>query len=272
MRRLAHRIVHARIFDFFLVFLIVGTSILQGVSTSDALFERYEDLIVWFVILMLLVLLMEVFLKLLAVAPRIDRYFRDPWNVFDFLVITTVIVGIAVYTAAIDFALLVVVVRLLRLLQGFTTIKAMRIILTTMFRSIPDMAHILILLCIIVYLYALSGHNFLREHDPEHWGTLGKSILSLFQVVTLDGWSDIMQTALKVEPFAWVYFVSFVIVTTFIGANLFIAVVVSTMDEAKQERLRMLEAPASREELLQELRTTQSSLRRVEETLQRTPE
>ena len=195
MRRLAHRIVYARMFEYFLAFLIIGTSILQGVSTSDILFEQYQDLIVWFVILMLLVLLMEVILKMLAAAPRIDRYFRDPWNVFDFLVITTVIVGIAVYTAAIDFALLVVVVRLLRLLQGFTTIKAMRIILTTMFRSIPDMAHILILLCIIIYLYALSGHNLLREHDPEHWGTLGKSVLSLFQVVTLDGWSEIMQTA-----------------------------------------------------------------------------
>ncbi len=272
MRRLAHRIVYARMFEYFLAFLIIGTSILQGVSTSDILFEQYQDLIVWFVIFMLLVLLVEVILKMLAAAPRIDRYFRDPWNVFDFLVITTVIVGIAVYTAAIDFALLVVVVRLLRLLQGFTTIKAMRIILTTMFRSIPDMAHILILLCIIIYLYALSGHNLLREHDPEHWGTLGKSVLSLFQVVTLDGWSDIMQTALKVAPFAWIYFVSFVIVTTFIGANLFIAVVVSTMDEAKQERLRTLRVPSSRDELLQELRTTQDSLRRVEEALQRTPE
>ena len=102
----------------------------------------------WFVIFMLLVLVLEVFLKMLAVAPRVHRYFRDPWNVFDFLVITSVIGGIAVYPAAIDFALLVV--RLLRLLQGFTTIKAMRIILTTMFRSIPDMAHILILLCVVI--------------------------------------------------------------------------------------------------------------------------
>ena len=225
----------------------------------------------WFVIFMLLVLVLEVFLKMLAVAPRVDRYFREPWNVFDFLVITSVIGGIAVYPAAIDFALLVVV-RLLRLLQGFTTIKAMRIILTTMFRSIPDMAHILILLCIIIYLYAISGHNLLGEHDPDRWGSLGDSVLSLFQVVTLDGWSDIMATALEVAQLAWVYFVSFAIVTTFIGANLFIAVVVSTMDEAKRERLQALEVPTSREELLQELRTTQQSLRRVEEALQRAPE
>ena len=88
----------------------------------------------------------------------------------------------------------------------------------------------------------------------------------------MDGWSEIMQTALKFAPFAWVYFVSFVIITTFIGANLFIAVVMGSFDEVKRERLRTPEMPASREELLQELRTTQQSLRRVEEALQRTPE
>ena len=272
MRRLAHRIVHARMFEYILAVLIVGTFILHGVATSDVMVERFEVLIALFVLLMLLVLVLEVLLKLLAVTPRVDRYFRDPWNVFDFLVITSIIGGIAVFEFAADFAILVVVVRLLRLLQGLTTIKALRLILTTMFRSIPDMVHILILLCIVVYLYGIYGHSFLKEHDPEHWGTLGKAVLSLFQVVTLDGWSEIMQTALEAEPLAWVYFVSFVIVTTFIGANLFIAVVVSTMDEAKQERLQTLEVPASREELLRELRTTQQSLRRVEEALQRTPE
>ena len=79
---------------------------------------------------MLLVLVLEVLLKLLAVAPRVDRYFREPWNVFDFLVITSIIGGIAVFEFAADFAILVVVVRLLRLLQGLTTIKAMRLILS----------------------------------------------------------------------------------------------------------------------------------------------
>ena len=272
MRRLAHRIVHARKFEYFLVLLIVGTSILHGVATSDVLLEQYIIWIGLFLILMLLVLVLEVLLKILAVAPRIDRYFREPWNVFDFLVITAIIGGIAVFEFAADFALLIIVVRLLRLLQGLTTIKAMRLIITTMFRAIPEMAHILILLCIVIYLYAVYGHSLLKEHDPEHWGTLGNAILSLFQVLTMDGWSEIMQTALKFAPFAWVYFVSFVIISTFIGANLFIAVVMGSFDEVKRERLQALEVPTSREELLQELRTTQQSLRRVEESLQRTPE
>lgn len=90
--------------------------------------------------------------------------------------------------------------------------------------------------------------------------------------MTLDGWSEIMQSALAVMPLAWIYFVSFVIVTTFIGANLFVAVVVSTLDEVKQNRLRTLEMPATRDQLLDELHATQQSLRRMEEALQRTTE
>ncbi len=271
MRNLADRIVHARKFEYFLVLLIVGTSLMLGVATSDVVYEQYEVGLGLFVMLMLLVLVLEVFLKMLAVAPRVDRYFRDPWNVFDFLVITSLVGGILVYPAAASLAALILVVRLLRLLQGLTTIKAMRQILKTMFRAIPDMVHILILLCIVIYLYALYGHGLFKDHDPEHWGSLGESVLSLFQVVTLDGWSEIMQSALAVVPLAWIYFVSFVIVTTFIGANLFIAVVVSTMDEVKRDRQRTLEVPATRNQLLEELRATQQSLRRVEEALHRTP-
>ena len=115
MRRLAHRIVYARMFEYILVLLIVGTSILHGVATSDVLLEQYQVWIGMFVILMLLMLVLEVVLKIVAVAPRVDRYFREPWNVFDFLVITAIIGGIAVFEFAADFALLVIVVRLLRL-------------------------------------------------------------------------------------------------------------------------------------------------------------
>ena len=148
----------------------------------------------------------------------------------------------------------------------------MRLIFATMFRSLPDMAYILVLLCVIICLYALSVHGFLGEHDPGHWGSLGDSVLSLFQVLTLDGWSEIIETALTVEPLAWIFSVSFAIVITFIGANLFTAVVVGTLGEVKRERVCALELLATREQLFEELRAIQQSLRRVEEALQRTPE
>ena len=149
-----------------------------------------------FVTFALLALALEVLLKPMWRRRRGDRYFRDSWHVFSFLVTTTIIGGIGFSEVAAEFATVILVVRLLRLLQEMTTVKAMHQILTTMLRANPDMAHILILLCIVIYLYALYGHGFFKDHDPEHWGSLGESVLSLFQVVTLVGWSEIMQAAL----------------------------------------------------------------------------
>ena len=93
-------------------------------------------------LLMMFMLVLEVLLKMIAEAPRIDRYFRDGWNVFDFLVISFLIASLFVFPAASPNALLFVLVRLLRLLEGFATIQAMRVILSTLFRTIPRMAHV----------------------------------------------------------------------------------------------------------------------------------
>ena len=130
----------------------------------------------------------------------------------------------------------------------------------------------MVLMGIVIYSYALVGFNHFGEHDPEHSGSLGVSVLSLFQMVTLDDWGNIMRTTIELEPLAWVYFVSFVISSAFIVTNLFIAVVIKNLDEARQERLRTLETPASKEEILRELRSTQQALRSLEERLQVSPD
>ena len=253
MRRKAHRIVQARRFEYFLVILIDATPILRGLATSDDLYDRLWVLmgVVWF--LTLAVLVLEALLKMFAISPRVDRHFRDPWNVFDLLLI-----GLAFHRP--DLAVLIVTVRLLRLLRSFSAVREMNLILSTLLRSVPSMVHIVILLGIIVYMYAIVGHSYFHEHDPVRWGTLGVSILSLFQVLTLDDWIGILHTAMELEPLAWVYFVSFVIVATFGGVNLFVAIVVKNLDGINQERLRRMEQPPTGDSLLSELRATQNEL------------
>ena len=120
------------------------------------------------------------------------------------------------------------------------------------------------LMSIIVYIYAIIGFQLFHEHDPEHWRNIGISILTLFEIITLEGWIDVNAKAMELNPFAWIYFVSFVVVGTFVVVNLFIAVVINNLDRAKEESLRELETPVSRDELLRELRATQDSLRRLE--------
>ena len=277
MRELAHRIVYARKFEYLLVVLIIGTSVLQGMSTIGYLEDRYLSgwNLVWQALLILLLLgalVLEVLLKMFALSPRFYRYFRDGWNVFDFLTISFWIIAIAATESAAPYGGIILLVRVLRILRGLSTVHELSMILSTLFRSIPSLGHIVVLLGIIVYVYALVGNWSFGEHDPEHWGHLGVSIWSLFQIVTLDDWITIMRTASEVEPLAWIYFLSFVIISAFVVTNVFIAVVIRNLDDDRQERLRTLEAPASREEILRELRSTQQALRRIEERLQVFPD
>ena len=152
MRGLAHRIVHARTFEYLLVVLICVSAIVQGLRLSlDTELEWLLYLSGSFWLLMLVVLVLEVLLKMFALSPRMDRYFRDSWNAFDFLVVSSLIVGMVVFEYIVSYELLIILVRLLRLLRGLSTVRELHLILATLFRSVPSMGHIALLLGIVLY-------------------------------------------------------------------------------------------------------------------------
>ena len=267
MRGLANRIVHARMFEYLLVVLFIGCAAVLGLVTFS-IDEQYEIGAGLFLLLTLVVLVLEVILKMIALSPRVDRYFRDGWNAFDFLAISFIVISIvALPPPAAGYGLLIMLVRLLRLLRGLSTVRELHLILSTLIRSVPSVGHVVILLCIILYAYALVGHRTFGEHDPARWGDLGVSALSLFQVMTMDDWIGIMHPVIELEPLAWIYFVSFLMISAFIVANILIAVVIRNLEEARQERPRPLETPTSREDILQELRSTQQALHRLEQEI-----
>ena len=146
MRELAHRIVHARQFDYLLIVLIVGSAVLLGMATYALLLDRYEGWMggVW--LLTLVTLTLEVLLKMVALLPRVDRYFRDSWNVFDFVIIGSLIIGVAAQSSIADYGIIILLLRLLRLLRGHSTVEEMRLILSTLIRSLPSVGHIVVLL------------------------------------------------------------------------------------------------------------------------------
>ena len=266
MRERAHRITHSHSFEYAIIALIVLNGVLLGLETFPRLLDGYAAWLDWGQRLILGVFIVEAALKLFALAPRSHRYFRDAWNVFDFAIIV-----FSLIPSAGGFAIIARMARLLRVLRLISAIPELRLIVATLVRSIPSMLHIVSLMSLMVYIYAIIGYQLFSEHDPEHWRHLGIALLSLFRVVTLEDWTDIMYKAMELHPLAWMYFVSFVVLGTFVVINLFIAVVINNLDEAKQERLRKLERAPSRDDLLTELRATQRSLRRLEEQLQRRP-
>ena len=260
--RFSDRLVNAPAFEWGIIAVIVINAVLLGMETSPALNDRYGD---WMHLgnwIALGIFILEALLKMVALAPRIDRYFRDGWNIFDFSVIV-----FALIPATGQFAMIARLARLLRALRLISTIKELRLIVSALVRSIPSVFHVIMLMSIIVYIYAIIGHQLFHEHDPENWGNLGICVLTLFNIITLEGWTEIMATAMELHDWAWIYFVTYVVIATFVVINLFIAIIINNLDEAKAERLQELQEPASREEILRELRSTQEALQRLEARL-----
>ena len=267
MREFSHRLTQSNGFEYFIVALIVANAVLMGVETIPWVMANFDHWVILGYRLTLGVFIAEAALKMFAQWPRPDRYFRDGWNVFDFSIVV-----LALVPATGGFAIVARLARLMRLLRLVSAVQELRLIVATLVRSIPSMLHIVVLMSLIVYVYAIIGFQLFHEHDPEHWRNLGISLLSLFRVVTLEDWTDIMYKAMEYHPLTWMYFVSFVVLGTFVVINLFIAVVINNLDEAKQERLRELERAPTADSLLSDLRATQQSLRRLEEQLQRRQE
>ena len=264
LRDFIHRLTNSYGFEYFIVGLILANAILLGVETLPAVMEHYHHWVALGHQVTLGVFIVEAALKMFAQWPRPDRYFRDGWNIFDFSIIV-----LALVPATGSFAIIARMARLMRLLRLVSAVQELRLIVATLVRSIPSMLHIVVLMSLMVYVYAIIGFQLFHEHDPEHWRNLGVSLLSLFRILTLEDWTDIMYKAMEYHPLTWMYFVSFVVFGTFVVINLFIAVVINNLDEAKQERLRKLEQAPTADSLLSELRATQQSLRRLEEELQR---
>ena len=264
VKAFAWRIVSARRFEPFMIALIIFNAILIGLETSEELVARYGYWLNLGNDVILGVFIVEALLKIIAVAPRWRLYFGSGWNLFDFSIVV-----LSLMPATGDFALLARLVRVLRVFRLISAVPQLRLIVATLVRSIPSMGHVILLMSVIFYIYAVAGLHLFRAVDPEHWGTLGAALLTLFQMVTLEGWVDVMDSAMKATPLAWLYFVSFVLLGTFVVLNLFIAVVINNLEQSKLEQLDELNQPTTHEEVLRELDLTRKALQDLQRKIAR---
>lgn len=267
MKSAAKRVVEARWFEPMMIGLILFNGFLIGLETSREIAGSYGDWLRLGNDVILVVFIIEVILKLAAVAPRFDRYFGNGWNLFDFSVVV-----LSLVPATGDFALVARLIRVLRVLRLVSTVPQLRLIVATLVRSIPSMGHVILLMSIIFYIYAVTGYHLFSEHDPQQWGTLGAALLTLFQMVTLEGWVEVMDTAMEAHSWSWIYFVSFVLIGTFVMLNLFIAVVINNLDASKAAELEELRNPATHEDVLRELERTRESLVALQRKIAALPE
>ncbi|OGA10077.1 MAG: ion transporter [Betaproteobacteria bacterium RIFCSPLOWO2_02_64_14] len=255
MRGFCARVVSAGWFEPFMIGCIIANGIIIGLETSKDIDEAYGQLLHLGNDIFLVTFIIEAALKITAVAPRLRLYFGNGWNLFDF---TVVVLSLVPSTG--EFALVARLIRVLRVLRLVSAVPQLRLIVATLVRSIPSMGHVILLMGVIFYIYGVTGYHLFHAHDADNWGTLGAALLTLFQIVTLEGWVDVMETAMEALPWAWVYFVTFVLIGTFVMLNLFIAVVINNLEASKVEELNALSAPPTHDELVRELERTRTAL------------
>jgi voltage-gated sodium channel len=266
MSEVTRRIADNPRFQQFILGVIVVGAIVVGVETSATLTARYRSIIVAVEVLIQTIFVAEIAIRLLAHWPRPVTFFRNGWNVFDFAVVAA-----SLLPQAGPFAIVARLARLIRVTRLVSLFPELRLIIGTMLRSIPSMGHVIVLLSLLLYVYAVLGFHFYREADPAHWGSLGAALLTLFQMLTLEGWVEIQAAVLDTYPLAWIYFSSFVFVAVFVVVNLFIAVVINNLESVKHEQQVDVDRLSAHHGLLEAIETVRQRLDELEERLRATP-
>ncbi len=224
-------LVHARWFERTILAVIVLAGVLAGLETSAAMLERHGPLLRVLDAGVLGVFITEMVLKLAAHGRRPWMYFRDGWNVFDFLIVL-----LCCLPAEPGFAAVFRLTRSLRLLRLVTALPKLQLLVGALLKSLGAMGYVGLLLGLMFYIYGVAGVHLFGKVDPLHFDSLAPALLSLFRVITLDNWSDIFRPAQTVAPLAaTVYFVSFILLGTMIMLNLFIGIVMNSMSEMHAE-------------------------------------
>ena len=205
----------------FIIGLIVINAVLMGLETSPTLMAQYGSTLLAFDRAILVVFVLEIALRLYV---HRAAFFRDPWSLFDFAV-----VGIALIPASGPFAVLRAL-RVLRVLRMLTMVPSMRRVVGALLSAIPGLSSIALVLLLVFYVFAVIATHLFGADFPDWFGHLGRSLYTLFQIMTLESWSmGIARPVMEVAPFAWIFFIIFILFATFTMLNLFIAIIVNAM-------------------------------------------
>jgi voltage-gated sodium channel len=214
----------------FIVFLIVINAVILGLETAPAMMQTYGPFLRTLDAIILGVFVIEIAIKMFSF--RLG-FFKSPWNVFDFTV-----VGIALIPASGPLAVLRAL-RVLRVLRLISMLPQLRLVVEALLRAIPGISSVFALMIILFYVFAVMATTMFGSQFPAWFGDIGKSMYTLFQIMTLESWSmGIVRPVMDTYPYAWLFFVPFILIDTFTMLNLFIGIIVNTMQTIHEQHTR----------------------------------
>lgn len=217
------------LFQSFVIGVIVFSALMIGVETyaippwSIKLITALD----WFVTLFFLV---EILIRLIS-SKNIKEFLKDPWNIFDSVIVITSLIPFD----GSETALLGRLLRIFRVLRLISFIPELRVLLNAFFTAIPRMGYVSLLMFIIFYIYAAIGAILFSDINSELWGNITISMLTLFRIATFEGWTEVMYETMKVYPLSWTYYLTFIFIVAFMFLNMMIGIVVETLQEEHEK-------------------------------------
>jgi voltage-gated sodium channel len=248
------RLVDSTAFAAVVLAVIVANAVVLGLQTYDELVERYGELLDALNDAFLAFFVVELVLRMASYGRRPRDFFRSGWNVFDF-----VIIGAAFVPGLRENSTLLRLVRLLRVVRVVRLLPDLRILLQAVARSLPPLGSMVVLTTLILFVYGMVGWVLFGEDDPENWGDIGRAMLTLFVLLTLENFPVYLERGMEIHTWSWIYFVSFALVAVFIVLNVLIGIVLNSMEEARRAERRRVEG-ASVAELIAEMRAALDDL------------
>ncbi|MBX2867427.1 MAG: ion transporter [Acidiferrobacterales bacterium] len=249
-------LIESRSFESIILVLIVINAITLGLETNPNVMQKFGSLLIGLDRLILAVFVLELVLRLMVYR---FNFWRDPWRIFDFI-----IVAIAIMPATGNLSVLRAL-RILRVLRLISIVPSLRKVVGGLVAALPGMGSITVLLCLVFYIFSVMSTSMYGESFPDWFGSIGNSAYSLFQIMTLESWSmGIVRPVMEEFPFAWIFFIVFILCTSFTVLNLFIGIIVSAM-QAEHEDEATAERDALRRDQLEILNEVRSLRRELEE-------
>ncbi len=216
------KFIESKRFSGFITFVILVNAVTLGLETDGAMVERFGSFLTIIDSIALVIFVVEICLKLIVYGLS---FFRAGWNIFDFIIVTIALLP------AIGPLSVLRTLRVLRVLRLVSVVPQMRRVIAALFHAIPGMASIIAVLLIIFYVASVLVTKLFGPAFEELFGSIGASMYTLFQIMTLEGWSEeVVRPVMAVYPWSWMFFIPFIIVTSFAVLNLFIGIIVDAMN------------------------------------------
>jgi len=218
-----------KFFEMTVITIIILSAMLIGATTYD-IDPTWMTVLYTLDIAITVFFLVEILIRM-AAEKKLSDFFKNAWNVFDFLIVTISLIPIDES----ELVLLARLLRIFRVLRLVSMIPELRMLMDALFKSIPRIGYVVLLMFIIFYIFGAIGSFIFEQINPVLWGDIAISMLTLFRVATFEDWTDVMYETMAVHPWSWAYYLVFIFLTAFVFFNMMIGVVLDVMNQEHEE-------------------------------------